>query len=97
MTRTRKFSLIISIIIQIVQKESEQLVLHVLITGMCLGGHLAFRCAFDPRVSACVSYFATDIHSESLAFGKNSDSLIRCREIKGELLMIFGKQVHFLV
>ena len=28
-------------------------------TGMCLGGHLAFRAAFDKRVSAAVCYFAT--------------------------------------
>jgi carboxymethylenebutenolidase len=35
-------------------------------TGMCLGGHLAFRAALDPRITACVSYFATDIHSRTL-------------------------------
>lgn len=28
-------------------------------TGMCLGGHLAFRCALDPRVSSAICYFAT--------------------------------------
>jgi carboxymethylenebutenolidase len=60
-------------------------------TGMCLGGHLAFRCAFDKRVLAAVCYFPTDIHSESLGSTK-SDSLVRCTEINGELLMIFGKQ-----
>lgn len=26
---------------------------------MCLGGHLAFRCALDPRVSSAICYFAT--------------------------------------
>lgn len=26
---------------------------------MCLGGHLAFRAAFDKRISAAVCYFAT--------------------------------------
>ncbi|PKS06787.1 hypothetical protein jhhlp_006861 [Lomentospora prolificans] len=35
-------------------------------TGMCLGGHLAVRAALDSRISAVVSYFATDIHSRSL-------------------------------
>ncbi|KAF4123589.1 carboxymethylenebutenolidase [Geosmithia morbida] len=35
-------------------------------TGMCLGGHLALRATLDPRVSACVSYFATDVHSRTL-------------------------------
>lgn len=28
-------------------------------TGMCLGGHLAYRCALDKRISAAVCYFAT--------------------------------------
>eukprot|EP01117_Protostelium_nocturnum_P015233 TRINITY_DN5882_c0_g1_i1.p1 TRINITY_DN5882_c0_g1~~TRINITY_DN5882_c0_g1_i1.p1 ORF type:complete len:281 (+),score=83.86 TRINITY_DN5882_c0_g1_i1:87-845(+) len=61
-------------------------------TGMCLGGHLAFRAALDPRVSSSVCYFATDIHCHSLGKGKNDDSLKRVNEIKGELLMIFGKK-----
>ncbi|CAI6336907.1 unnamed protein product [Periconia digitata] len=60
-------------------------------TGMCLGGHLAYRCALDARVSAAVCYFATDIHSRTLGKGKNDDSLERCGDIKGELCMIFGK------
>jgi dienelactone hydrolase len=63
-------------------------------TGMCLGGHLAFRCAMDARVAAGVCYFATDIHARSLGEGKNDDSLERAArgEIKGELVMIFGKK-----
>lgn len=61
-------------------------------TGMCLGGHLAFRCAFDARVSAAVCYFATDIHSATLGRGKSDDSLKRCGEIKGEIIMIHGKK-----
>ncbi|KZT52417.1 dienelactone hydrolase [Calocera cornea HHB12733] len=64
-------------------------------TGMCLGGHLAFRAAFDPRVLATVCWFATDIHSATLGKGKQDDSLIKVRagELKGKgELMIFGKQ-----
>jgi len=63
-------------------------------TGMCLGGHLAFRAAFDPRVLSSVCFFATDIHGATLGKGKNDDSLERVRkgDIKGELVMIFGKQ-----
>jgi carboxymethylenebutenolidase len=57
-------------------------------TGMCLGGHLAYRAAFDKRVSASVCYFATDIHSRSLGAGKNDDSLLRARDISGELIMV---------
>ncbi|KIM85279.1 hypothetical protein PILCRDRAFT_355863 [Piloderma croceum F 1598] len=65
-------------------------------TGMCLGGHLAFRAAFDARVLASVCFFATDIHSATLGKGKKDDSLERVRKGdltgKGELVMIFGKQ-----
>ncbi|ORY90215.1 dienelactone hydrolase, partial [Leucosporidium creatinivorum] len=61
-------------------------------TGMCLGGHLAFRNALDPRVLASVCYFPTDIHSASLSTG--DDSLLRASkgEIKGEVVLIFGVQ-----
>ncbi|KAI0030672.1 dienelactone hydrolase [Vararia minispora EC-137] len=65
-------------------------------TGMCLGGHLAFRAAFDPRVLSSVCFFATDIHSATLGKGKKDDSLERVRAgaltNKAELVMIFGKQ-----
>jgi carboxymethylenebutenolidase len=59
-------------------------------TGMCLGGHLAYRCALDPRVLAAVTYFATDLHSATLGSPQPDDSLARCGEIKGELAMIHG-------
>lgn len=58
---------------------------------MCLGGHLAYRCALDPRVVSAICYFATDIHSATLGAGKQDDSLQRAGDIKGELVMIFGK------
>ncbi|KAK9478622.1 Alpha/Beta hydrolase protein [Lipomyces japonicus] len=59
-------------------------------TGMCLGGHLAFRAAFDDRVKAAVCFFPTDIHSATLGKGKNDDSLVKGVNIKGELILIFG-------
>jgi len=69
-------------------------ILH-LATGMCLGGHLAFRAAFDPRILSAVCFFATDIHGATLGKG-GDDSLARVRAGgltgKGELVMIFGKQ-----
>jgi carboxymethylenebutenolidase len=58
---------------------------------MCLGGHLAYRCALDPRISSAICYFATDIHSSTLGAGKSDDSIHRAKDIKGELVMIFGK------
>jgi len=60
--------------------------------GICLGGHLAFRAAMNPLVKACVCLYATDIHKRSLAAGMNDDTLDRMREIRGEILMIWGRQ-----
>lgn len=60
--------------------------------GICLGGHLAFRCAMNPEVSATVCFYATDIHKRSLGLGQNDDSLARIADIQGELMMIWGRQ-----
>jgi carboxymethylenebutenolidase len=60
--------------------------------GICLGGHLAFRAAMNADVRATACFYATDIHTGSLAKGKNDDSLERTKHIRGELLMVFGRQ-----
>lgn len=60
--------------------------------GMCLGGHLAFRCALEPAIRAAACLYPTDLHKKSLGKGLADDSLERCAEIQGELLMIFGRQ-----
>lgn len=60
--------------------------------GICLGGHLAFRAALRPGVRAAACFYATDLHSASLGRGKADDSLARAAEIRGELLMIWGRQ-----
>jgi carboxymethylenebutenolidase len=61
--------------------------------GICIGGHLAFRAAFDPRILAAACFYATDIHKGSLGKG-GDDSLARAGagEIKGELAMVWGRQ-----
>ncbi|KAK0651189.1 Alpha/Beta hydrolase protein [Cercophora newfieldiana] len=75
-------------------------------TGMCLGGHLALRASLDPRITACVSYFATDVHSRTLgphsvpntsstAPPDSTHTLDLLRTLKGEVAMIFGiKDTH---
>lgn len=76
-------------------------------TGMCLGGHLALRAALDPRISATVCYFATDVHSRTLgphdkpdlsATAPSPDSihtLDLLGKLKGEVSLIFGlKDTH---
>lgn len=60
--------------------------------GMCLGGHLAFRAAMNSEVGAAVCFYATDIHKRALGRGMNDNSLDRIPEIKGELMMIWGRQ-----
>jgi len=65
---------------------------HVGVLGICIGGHLAFRAAMNPEVSAAVCFYATDIHKRGLGKGAQDDSLDRVGEIKGELMMIYGRQ-----
>jgi carboxymethylenebutenolidase len=60
--------------------------------GICIGGHLAFRAAMNAEVLAAACFYATDIHSGTLARGQQDDSLARAGEIRGELLMVWGRQ-----
>ncbi|QJW97675.1 dienelactone hydrolase family protein [Frigoriglobus tundricola] len=60
--------------------------------GICLGGHLAFRAALLPEVRATACFYPTDLHSGTLGKGGGADSLARAKEIRGELLMVFGRQ-----
>jgi carboxymethylenebutenolidase len=59
--------------------------------GICIGGHLAFRASMNPEVLAGACFYATDIHTGSLGLG-GDDSLARARDIRGEMLMIWGRQ-----
>jgi carboxymethylenebutenolidase len=59
--------------------------------GICIGGHLAFRAALQPDVRAAACCYATDLHKASLGAG-GDDSLARAADIRGELLMIWGRQ-----
>ncbi|KAK3298044.1 Alpha/Beta hydrolase protein [Chaetomium fimeti] len=76
-------------------------------TGMCLGGHLALRASLDPRITASVCYFPTDIHTRTLgpyteanssATAPSPDSLHtldQLARIHGEVSLIFGvKDTH---
>ena len=61
------------------------------VMGICVGGHLAFRASMNAEVAAGACFYATDIHKGSLGLG-GDDSLARAAEIKGEMLMIWGRQ-----
>jgi carboxymethylenebutenolidase len=60
-------------------------------TGFCIGGHLAFRAALDPRVAATVCFYPTGLHSGSLG-ADDPGSLARAAEISGRLMVVFGAQ-----
>ncbi len=62
------------------------------VLGICIGGHLAFRAAMNPDVLAGACFYATDIHTRSLGLGMNDDTLDRMGEIRGEMLMVWGRQ-----
>ena len=60
--------------------------------GVCIGGHLAFRAALNPRIAGAFCLYPTDIHSNTLPCAQGNDSLSQCAKINAELCMIFGKQ-----
>jgi carboxymethylenebutenolidase len=61
-------------------------------TGFCIGGHLAFRAAFDPRVAATVCFYPTGLHNGALGADADAGSLARAADIRGRLLIVFGSQ-----
>ena len=61
-------------------------------TGFCLGGHLAFRAAFDPRVAATVCFYPTGLHNGALGADADAGSLARAADIQGRLMIVFGSR-----
>lgn len=59
------------------------------VIGFCLGGHLAFRAAMDPRVAATVCCYPTGLHDGALG-SDDAGSLARAASIGGRLMIIFG-------
>ena len=60
--------------------------------GFCIGGHLAFRAALQPEVKATACFYATDLHTAVIPNKSGQHSMERLADIKGELMMIWGKQ-----
>jgi carboxymethylenebutenolidase len=60
--------------------------------GFCIGGHLAFRAAFDPRVTATVCFYPTGLHNGALGADADAGSLARAASIGGRLMIVFGAQ-----
>jgi carboxymethylenebutenolidase len=60
--------------------------------GFCLGGHLAFRAALHPSIDAAACFYGTDIHSGTLGPKGTCNTFERIDEIKGEVMMLWGRQ-----
>lgn len=63
----------------------------VCVAGWCFGGHLAFRAAMEPDVRATCAFYGTGIHNGKLGAPPAVDSLRRSSEIKGRLLLVWGR------
>jgi carboxymethylenebutenolidase len=61
-------------------------------TGFCIGGHLAFRAGFDPRIAATVCFYPTGLHNGALGADADAGSLARAADIRGRLMIVFGSQ-----
>jgi carboxymethylenebutenolidase len=60
--------------------------------GFCIGGHLAFRAAFDPRIAAAACFYPTGLHNGALGADADAGSLARAGDIGGRLMIVFGSQ-----
>ncbi len=58
--------------------------------GFCIGGHLAFRAAFHPKVRGSACFYPTGLQNGALGADADAGSLARAHEIHGELMLIFG-------
>ena len=63
--------------------------------GFCIGGHLAFRAAFQSQVKATVCCYPTGIHNGELGEG-GADTIERVSEIEGEIMTVFGSLDSFV-
>ncbi|MGH7354140.1 MAG: dienelactone hydrolase family protein [Candidatus Rokuibacteriota bacterium] len=60
------------------------------VVGFCIGGHLAFRGALQPDVRATVCFYPTGVHNGKLGKDADAGTLGRAKEIRGELLLVYG-------
>ena len=63
-----------------------------LAVGFCIGGHLAFRAAFDARIAATVCFYPTGLHNGALCGDADAGSLAAAAAIQGRLMIVFGSQ-----
>lgn len=59
-------------------------------TGFCIGGHLAFRAALQRDVRSTACFYPTGLETGELGGDTEVDTLARCGDIHGDLLLILG-------
>ncbi len=64
----------------------------ILCVGFCIGGHLAFRAAFDERVSATVCFYPTGLHDGKLGADADAGTLARAAGVAGRMMVVFGSR-----
>ncbi len=60
--------------------------------GFCIGGHLAFRAAFDERVAATVCFYPTGLQDGKVGADADSGTLGRAADVAGRLMIVFGSK-----
>ena len=60
--------------------------------GFCIGGHLAFRAAFDERVASTVCFYPTGLHDGKLGGDADSGTLARAADVAGRMMVVFGSR-----
>ena len=89
-TTTEQFDSDRVAVLDFLQRREEVTTLYA--TGFCIGGHLAFRAAFDPRVAATVCFYPTGLHNGAVGADADAGSLARAADIGGRLMIVFGSQ-----
>jgi carboxymethylenebutenolidase len=89
-TTTEQFDADRTAVLDYLELRSDITSLHA--AGFCIGGHLAFRAALDPRVLATVCFYPTGLHNGALGADADAGSLGRAADIRGRLMIVFGSQ-----
>ena len=89
-TTTEQFDADRTAVLDYLELRSDITSLHAV--GFCIGGHLAFRAALDPRVLATVCFYPTGLHNGALGADADAGSLGRAAGIRGRLMIVFGSQ-----
>jgi carboxymethylenebutenolidase len=89
-TTTEQFDADRAAVLDFLAQRADTTTLHA--TGFCIGGHLAFRAAFDPRIASTVCFYPTGLHDGALGADADAGSLAMAASIQGRLMIVFGAQ-----